>query len=140
MKWIYIFLLLPFWGFIACDESDKVISVTPEQMIGTWYLINRGPEIGDTTAISACEKREYLEFRNDNTSMRHQDCLPKSDTNGSWEIVDGKCMMRMYITFQGLVVSDSTEQIEFKLIEKNKIRVEKQLSFVLVWGIYQKAP
>lgn len=142
MRYFY-FLLLSFC-LIACNEPEKTIPITPEQMIGTWYLIDRGPEIGDTTAISACEKREYLEFKSDYSSLRHQDCLPKTDTYGSWTVVDGKCMMRMKLVFSGnnikFLVSDSTEQIEFKLIAADKIKVEKKISLMLVWGIYQKTP
>lgn len=137
MKLIYLFLVLLLFGFFACDESDKYEdAATYEKMIGTWYLIDRGPDID--SSITACEKREYLVFRDNSTSMRHQDCLPKSDTEGRWEIVNGKCMMRMYITFQGLVVSDSTQQIEFELIASDKVKVQKRFPIFLAWGIYQK--
>lgn len=120
---------------IGCEE-EKTEVATPEKMIGKWYLIDRGPNLDST--ITACEKREYLVFRDDFSAMRHQDCLPKSDTEGSWQIIDGKCMMLMKVVFQGRTISDSTEYIEFKLIEPTKIKVEKKYDLFTVWGIYQK--
>jgi len=125
-------------GFYACDEPMKKIDepITPEKMIGTWYLVDRGPNLD--SAITACEKREYLVFKADSSAMRHQDCLPKTDNLGTWEIVDGKCMIRMDIVFDGVQVSNTSEQIEFQLVATDKIKVQKQFPLFLAWGIYQK--
>jgi hypothetical protein len=118
------------------EQVESTEPITYEKMYGNWYLIDRGPVID--SSITACEKREYVTFRTDTTCMRHQDCLPKTENEGTWRVENGKCYMRMYLVFNGMIVSDSTDDIEFKMIAPDKIKVEKQYPLFLVWGIYQK--
>ncbi len=137
MKLVYLFSLFFLILFISCEDSDKFNEpVTYEKMMGTWYLVDRGPNLDST--ITACEKREYLIFRADSTAMRHQDCLPKSESEGVWRVANGKCMMKMDIIFNGVQVSTVNEEIEFELNESNEIKVQKKYPLFIAWGIYKK--
>lgn len=133
----YLLLVITLVGFFACEEPDLFDEpATYENMIGTWNLIERGPELG--VPITDCEKREYLIFRADYSVMRHQDCLPKSDTIGSWQIIDGKCMVRIDVVFRDVQISTIDEPVAFELIATDKLRVENQYPLFLAYGIYQK--
>ncbi len=133
-----LLLFLSFFIFSACETPEEPSeSLTAESMVGTWYLIDRGPNLTDD-GITECEKREFLVFRNDFTAMRHQDCLPKSDTEGVWSIVDGKCSLLMEINFNGMQVSNDSVPIEFVYVTETKIKVQKQYPLFVAWGIYEK--
>lgn len=133
---LYISVLL---GFLACEQAKDPVAMplTAEAVEGKWMLYDRFT----LDSVSVCEKQEYYIFNlADSTVLRHQECLPKSNTYGTWKVSNDTLYVFINIVQNNVQIASLSEPLKCVLISDNTFQTNRSYFGVQLWSKYQKVP